>query len=96
MFTKILPDDEGLLLVQHSNSVVNSSIHMMIMWMDLAVIWINDEYSVVDRVLAKRWKLAYLPKSAAMYVLETGVSHFGEFEIGDKVSFEDVVENSNA
>jgi len=35
MFTKILPDDEGLLLVQHSNSVVNSSIHMMFMWMEV-------------------------------------------------------------
>lgn len=95
MFTKSLPARQGLLLVQHSNSVVNSSIHMMFMWMDLAVIWIDDEYFVVDRVLARRWKLAYLPKSAAKYVLETGVSHLGEFEIGDKVSFDDAVENTN-
>ena len=62
MFTKSIPDDQGLLLVQRSNSIVNSSIHMMFMWMDLAVIWINDEFTVVDRVLAHRWKLAYLPK----------------------------------
>jgi hypothetical protein len=27
--------------------------------------------------------------------LETGVSHLGEFEIGDKVSFDDAVENTN-
>ena len=72
MFTKSLPENYGLLLVQNSDSRLNSSIHMMFMWMDLAVIWINSDYSVVDLVLARRWKMAYLPKKAAKYVLETG------------------------
>ena len=48
---------------------------MMFMWIDLAVIWINSDFKVVDRVLARRWKLAYFPKCAARYVLETGPSH---------------------
>jgi uncharacterized membrane protein (UPF0127 family) len=89
MFTKNLPEDQGLLLVQSSDSKVNSSIHMMFMWMDLAVIWINSDFKVVDRVLAHRWKLAYFPRSAAKFVLETGTSHIDEFNIGDKVCFED-------
>jgi len=90
MFTKSLPENHGLLLVQGSDSRLNSSIHMMFMWMDLAVIWISSEYSVVDLVLARRWKLAYLPKKAAKYVLETGVSNLSDFNIGDKVQFEDI------
>jgi len=89
MFTKSLPDDHGLLLVQSSDSRINSSIHMMFMWMDLAVIWISSEYSVVDLVLARRWKMAYLPKRAAKYVLETGVSHLSDFNIGDIVRFDE-------
>ncbi len=87
MFTKSLPEQHGLLLVQGADSRVNSSIHMMFMWMDLAVIWINSELQVVDIVLARRWKLAYLPKQPAKYVLETGVHRLNDFCIGDKVNF---------
>lgn len=90
MFTKRLPENHGLLLVQSSESRLNSSIHMMFMWMDLAVIWINKEYSVVDLVLARRWKLVYLPKKPAKYVLETGVSNLSNYNIGDIVLFDEI------
>ena len=62
---------------------------MMFMWMDLAVIWINSQYQVVDVILAKRWKLAYLPKQPAKYVLETAVSNLEDFNIGDRVHFDE-------
>jgi uncharacterized membrane protein (UPF0127 family) len=91
MFKKYIPEDQGLLLVQSSDSKVNSSIHMMFMRMDLAVIWINSDFTVVDRVFAHRWKLAYFPKSPAKYVLETGISHIDDFNIGDKVCFEETL-----
>ena len=87
MFTKSLPERQGLVLVQSTDSRLNSSIHMMFMWMDLAVIWINKDYQVVDTVLAKRWKFAYLPKQPAKYVLETAVINLGDFNIGDRVKF---------
>ncbi len=87
MFTKSLPEHHGLLLVQGSDSRINSSIHMMFMWMDLAVIWVNNELEVVDAVLARRWKLAYLPKQPARYVLEANVAKLGDFNIGDRVNF---------
>ena len=90
MFTTNLPEHEGLLLVQASDSRMNASIHMMFMRIDLAIIWINSEYTVVDQVLARRWKLSYVPKSPAKYVLETGVSCLNEFNIGDKVNFEEI------
>jgi uncharacterized membrane protein (UPF0127 family) len=91
MFTHELPEYEGILLVQGSDSRINASIHMMFMFMDLAVIWINSEYMVADRVFARRWKLGYAPKSPAKYVLETGISCLNDFNIGDKVSFEETL-----
>jgi uncharacterized membrane protein (UPF0127 family) len=90
MFISSLPENSGLLLVQGSESRINTSIHMMFMRIDLAVIWINNEFNVVDRVLARKWKLAYLPKQAAQYVLEMNVSNLSDFNIGDKVSFEEI------
>jgi hypothetical protein len=88
MFRKSLPDNYGLLLVQKTDSKINASIHMMFMWVDLAVIWINNDYVVVDLILARRWKLAYFPKAAARYVLETSESHLADYQIGDKVHFD--------
>lgn len=90
MFTRYLPDDQGLLLVQKDDSRMNASIHMMFMWIDLAVIWINSDYIVVDLVLAHRWKFAYMPKKPAKYVLEIGVGHLGEYAVGDRVHFDEV------
>lgn len=90
MFTRHLPDDHGLLLVQKKDSRMEASIHMMFMWIDLGVIWINSDYLIVDSVLARRWKIAYLPKNPAKYVLETSVSHLVEFHIGDKVRFDEM------
>jgi len=90
MFRRHLSDDHGLVLVQKKDSRMEASIHMMFMWIDLGIIWINSDYFVVDSVLARRWKIAYLPKNPAKYVLETGVSHLAEFHIGDKVRFDEM------
>lgn len=90
MFTKYLPDQQGLLLVQSTESRINSSIHMMFMWMDLAVIWINKDFLVVDTVLAKRWKIAYLPKQPAKYVLEMAVANLGDYKIGDQLNISEI------
>jgi uncharacterized membrane protein (UPF0127 family) len=65
---------------------------MMFMRMDLAVIWMDKANTVVDKVLARRWKLMYVPRKAALYVLETGVEKLSEFNIGDKVNFEEAPE----
>ncbi len=92
MFTKNLPDHQGLLLVQGSDSRLNASIHMMFMWIDLAVIWLNSELQVVDAVLARRWKFAYLPKQPAKYVLETSVANLQDFNIGDRVNFTELTQ----
>ncbi len=91
MFTSVLPKNSGVLLVQSSDSRMNSSIHMMFMRIDLAVFWINSEFSVVEKVLAHRWKLGYIPKSPARYVLETNIANLNDFNIGDKVSFEETL-----
>ena len=93
MFTSDLPENSGVLLVQGTDSRVNASIHMMFMRIDLAVFWINSEFTVVEKVLARRWKLGYVPNSPARYVLETSVTSLNDFNIGDKVSFEETLKN---
>jgi uncharacterized membrane protein (UPF0127 family) len=88
-FRSGLSRSEGLLLVGRRDSRVDSSIHMLFVPFDLAVIWINSAMQVVDKVLAKSWRPAYFSKQPARYVLEIHPDRWGDFEIGDGVEFKD-------
>lgn len=88
-FTRSLAENWGLLLVQSRDSRLESSIHMLAMWIDLAVVWITEAGEVVDVRLARRWRPGYFPRRPARYVLEMTVAHLGDFHIGDKVRFDE-------
>ena len=87
MFRSSINYDEGLLLVQSHDSRIEASIHMLFMLVDLSVIWIDSSYTVVDKIHAKRWKLAYFPQKSAKFILEAHVDRLNDFSIGDKVEF---------
>jgi uncharacterized membrane protein (UPF0127 family) len=90
MLRRKLPTNWGLLLVQPRDSRLDSSIHMLAMWIDLAVVWITDSGEVADVRLARRWRPAYFPKKPARYALEMDVAHLKDFQTGDKVRFEEI------
>jgi uncharacterized membrane protein (UPF0127 family) len=89
MFRSRLSLDEGLLLVEKQDSRLDTSIHMLFVPFDLAVIWINNDRTVVDKVLAKSWRPAYFPKAEARYTLEIHPERWEDYQIGDKVEFKD-------
>jgi hypothetical protein len=88
-FRRELDRDEGLLLVEGHDSRIDTAIHMLFVWFDLAVIWINSDMLVVDKVLARRWHPAYVPKQPAKYILEIHPDRLDDFEIGHKVKWND-------
>jgi len=87
-FRRHMADDWGLLLVQQKDSRLDASIHMLFVWFDIAVVWINATNEVVDIKLARRWRPAYLPQRPARYVLELSPAHINDFNIGDHVQIE--------
>lgn len=87
-FRNQISAQEGLILVQGSDSRLSSSIHMMFVWTDLAVVWINSAMTVVDVVLAKQWHPAYISRRPARYVLELAPQRLSEFNVGDRVAFD--------
>jgi len=87
MFRSNLAREEGLLLVETRDSRLDTAIHMLFVFMDLAVIWINSENQVVDSVLARAWRPAYAPRQPARYILEIHPDRLDEFKIGDHVEF---------
>lgn len=84
-FRRSLSPEEGLLLVQKQDSRIEAAIHMLFMWIDLTVVWVNRAGQVVDVRLARRWRSFYVPKLPASYVLEIHTDRIHDFQVGDQV-----------
>ncbi len=85
MFAKGLQPDEGIILVDNTESKLNASIHMFFMNYDITVLWLDKDLIIVDKTLAKRWRPYYAPKAAAQYVVELHVSRISDFSVGEKL-----------
>ena len=92
MFKKYLQPDEGLILVDSQESRMNAGIHMLFMNFDLAVLWLDQNWVVVDKVLARKWRPMYLPQAPAQYVAELHTDQFDNFQIGDQLALKKITE----
>ena len=88
---KSLSEDEGLLFVRHSESIAVTSIHMFFMRFDIGVVWLDRNGKVVDKRYAKTWRPAYASKVKAQYYLEANPSILDKVQIGDMLTFDEVV-----
>jgi uncharacterized membrane protein (UPF0127 family) len=87
MFRSNLKSDDGLLFIGSRDSRLDSAIHMFFVFTNLAVIWIDSHFRVVDSVLASAWHPAYLPAQPARYILEIDPARFQEFTVGDQLEW---------
>jgi len=90
-FQRKIPRNWGLLLVQGRESRLDSAIHMFFVFIDLGIVWINDAGKIVDKCLAKRWLTIKAPKQSARYILEIDPERLNEFNIGDKIHFDESI-----
>lgn len=88
MFRRNLPEDEGLIFVRKSKSVMSTTIHMLFCFFPIGVVWVDDEFKVVDVKLAKPWRLSYAPQAAAQYYIEALPSILEHVSIGDQLRFD--------
>lgn len=86
-----LPSDEGLLFVNKSESITNTTIHMFFMFISIGVVWLDKDGKVVDKKLAKPWRPVYAPQAPAQYFLEANVDVLERVNIGDKLKFDEEV-----
>lgn len=86
-FHRQISPQEGLVLVERTDSRLNSSIHMLFVPFALGVIWVNQAGRVVDKVVAQPWRLSYLPQVPACYVIELHPDRLSQVEIGNEIEF---------
>ena len=85
MFRRPLAPGKGYLIVQPSAGVGQTAIHMWFVFFSIGVVWLDEEFRVVDKRLARPWRI-YAPKAPARYILE------GRPELLDRVTVGDVLE----
>jgi len=83
-------DGDGLVLVEGSDSRVSTAIHMLFVFFDLGVIWVNDAGQIVDTTVAKPWGLSFAPKAPARYVIEGHPEIIKRVAIGDTIIFSEM------
>ncbi len=86
-FRRHLELTDGLVLVEKSDNKMNTSIHMMFVFFDLGVIWVNDAGEVVDKIVAQKWRLSYVPQAPARYVIEGHPTIIDQVDVGDHIEF---------
>lgn len=83
---RTMPEPGGLLLVEPGEGRWSASIHMFGMGFDLGVLWLDSSGIVVDRRLARRWRI-YLPARPARYTLEAAPDVLERATIGDRLEW---------
>lgn len=89
MFRASLETDRAILLAEKSESIINTSIHMMFMRFPIGVLWLDKNYMVVDKRLAQPWRLAYAPGSPAQFVIEMHPDQLINHHPGDQLVITD-------
>ncbi|HDN79934.1 MAG TPA: DUF192 domain-containing protein [Chloroflexi bacterium] len=89
MFRRNLNPGEALVFVNHRSSRMEASIHMLFVFFPIAVVWLDEQGRVVDKTLAKPFRLWYVPSLPARYYIEGHPHLLREVEVGDEISFEE-------
>ncbi len=89
MFRRSLLPGEGLLMVESSASRMGAAIHMLFVFFPIAVVWMDDEFRVVDMAYARPWRILYAPARAARYTLEAEPALLNHVQVGDILRYEE-------
>ncbi|HSD84595.1 MAG TPA: DUF192 domain-containing protein [Anaerolineae bacterium] len=89
MFRRSIDPDEGLVLAEGRSSIAATSIHMFFVSFDIAAIWLDENFQVVHKTLAKSWRPYYASPKPARYVLEGPPALLERVTIGETLHFEE-------
>ena len=88
MFRRSLAEEEVYLFVERRESVAQTAIHMFFVFFPIAVVWLDGDRRVVDKVLARPFRPYYAPRRAARYYVEGHPSLLDRVSVGDQLEFE--------
>jgi uncharacterized membrane protein (UPF0127 family) len=60
---------------------------MLFVFFPIGVLWLDRQHQVVDKVVARPFRLSYVPQAAAIEWLECQPEVLDQVEIGDTIRF---------
>jgi uncharacterized membrane protein (UPF0127 family) len=88
MFRRGLAEQDAYLFVERRESVAQTTIHMFFVFFPIAVVWLDRDKKVVDKVLARPFRPYYAPSSPAKYFIEGHPSMLDRVSVGDPLEFD--------
>lgn len=86
-FRRHLKENEGIVLVETNEGRLTTAVHMLFVFCDLAIIWVNSNGQIVDIAHGQPWRPAYVPSQPAQYVVELHPRWLHQFQPGDHIQF---------
>ncbi len=80
---------QAYLFIEDRESIIRTAVHMFFVFHPIAVIWLNRDKEVVDKVLARPFRPYYAPRRPAMYYLEGAPVLLDLVRIGDRLEFKE-------
>ena len=85
MFRRALRPQEALLFMENIESRVVTTIHMLFVFFPIGVIWLATDGTVVDKQLARPFRLYYAPRAPAQYYLEAAPEILDAVTLGERL-----------
>ena len=85
--SRAVAGEQVYLFVERRESVAQATIHMFFCFFPIAVVWLDRDRRVVDKVLARPFRPYYAPRSAAQYYIEGHPDLLDRTSVGDQLEF---------
>jgi len=89
MFRRGIGEDETMIFCLPKASIRQAGVHMLFVPFPIAILWLDEEFRVVDKVLALPWRTGYRPKAAARFFIEAHPSRLDQVQEGDELQWQD-------
>ena len=88
MFRRRLAEDEALVFIHRKESISETSIHMLFVFFDIGVIWLDRQRRVVDKKVARPFHPYYAPGQPAQFFVECHPHALGFVDVGDQLDWD--------
>ncbi|MDD3159814.1 MAG: DUF192 domain-containing protein [Candidatus ainarchaeum sp.] len=87
MFEEEKKFNYALVFESETESIINSSVHMLFVFFPIDIVFLNKNKIVIDKARLTPFSLNYSPKKPAKYFIELPVGKAKNIKLKDKISW---------
>ena len=83
MFRRALGPEQAYVFSYRRESIAETAIHMFFVFQEIAVVWLDAQWRVVETARARPFRPYYAPSTAAQYIVEAAPGMLAYAHVGD-------------